>query len=261
MQRLAIIGGTGLLNMATGQPFADAGLEVLATDSFEVETPHGSVPIKSFRLQHGSEEKSLVFLQRHHNSESASKPPHNINHHANIWALKHANMDAVLSVCSVGCIVEDFPPGRVGLADQYIDFTGQTTTFHDDEAEFTSVTVPFDRTMNATLEPVLRTVQNLSEERLFFTYWLAQGPQFETAAEVRAIEKLGGHVVGMTMPREAKLCREVELPYSALLIGSNWAAGKEPGDSTADLSHEAVSAEANRRLGPVWSCITTLLTQ
>ena len=29
MQRLAIIGGTGLLNMATGQPFADAGLEVL----------------------------------------------------------------------------------------------------------------------------------------------------------------------------------------------------------------------------------------
>ena len=48
MQRLAIIGGTGLLNMATGQPFADAGLEVLATDSFEVETPYGNVPLKSF---------------------------------------------------------------------------------------------------------------------------------------------------------------------------------------------------------------------
>ena len=32
MQRLAIIGGTGLLTMATGQPFADAGLQVLATD-------------------------------------------------------------------------------------------------------------------------------------------------------------------------------------------------------------------------------------
>lgn len=170
-------------------------------------------------------------------------------------------MDAVLSVCSVGCIVEDFPPGRVGLANQYIDFTGQTTTFHDDEAEFTSVTVPFDQAMNASLESVLRNDQNLADERLLFTYWLAQGPQFETAAEVLAIEKLGGHVVGMTMPREAKLCRELELPYAALLIGSNWAAGKEPGDASADLSHEAVSAEANRRLGPVWSCITSLLTQ
>ena len=40
MQRLAIIGGTGLLNMATGEPFADAGLEVVATESFDVETPH-----------------------------------------------------------------------------------------------------------------------------------------------------------------------------------------------------------------------------
>jgi len=261
MQRLAIIGGTGLLNMVTGQPFADAGLEVLATDSFEVETPYGNVPLKSFQLRYGSEEKTLVFLQRHHNEGKANKPPHNINHHANIWALNHANMDAVLSVCSVGCIVEEFPPGRVGLANQYIDFTGQTTTFHDDEAEFTSVTVPFDQTMNASLESVLRNDQNLADERLLFTYWLAQGPQFETAAEVLAIKKLGGHVVGMTMPREAKLCRELELPYAALLIGSNWAAGQEPGDAGADLSHEAVSAEANRRLGPVWSCITSLLTQ
>ena len=261
MQRLAIIGGTGLLDMATGQPFADARLEVLATDSFEVETPYGIVPMKSFQLRYGSSEKTLVFLQRHHNEGKPNKPPHNINHHANIWALKHANMDAVLSVCSVGCIVEDFPPGRVGLADQYIDFTGQTTTFHDEEAEFTSVTVPFNQALNALLETVLRNDQNLADERLLFTYWLAQGPQFETAAEVLAIEKLGGHVVGMTMPREAKLCREIEMPYAALLIGSNWAAGKEPGDASADLSHEAVSAEANRRLGPVWACITSLLTQ
>ena len=261
MQRLAIIGGTGLLNMATGQPFADAGIDVLSTDSFDVETPYGNVPLKSFHLRHGTEEKTLVFLQRHHNAGKANKPPHTINHHANVWALKHADMDAVLSVCSVGCIVESFPPGRVGLANQYIDFTGQTTTFHDDEAEFTSVTVPFDPDMNASLETILRKDQNLTEEPLFFTYWLAQGPQFETAAEVLAIEKLGGHVVGMTMPREAKLCREVKLPYAALLIGSNWAAGKEPGDANADLNHEAVSAEANRRLGPVWSCIISLLTQ
>ena len=228
MQRMAVIGGTGLLNMATGQPFSDAGLEVIATDSFNVETPYGLVPIKSFQLKQGSEEKTLVFLQRHHNDGSASKPPHKINHHANIWALKHAQVDAVLSVCSVGCIASDFPPGRVGIAHQYIDFTGQTTTFHDDKAQFTSVTIPFDEDMNQHLESTLRTIQNLSDERLRFTYWLAQGPQFETAAEVEAIDRLGGEVVGMTMPREAKLCREVELPYAALLIGSNWAAGREP---------------------------------
>ena len=76
MQRMAVIGGTGLLNMATGQPFSDEGLDVVATDSFNVETPYGIVPLKSFRLKHSSEEKTLVFLQRHHNADSASKPPH-----------------------------------------------------------------------------------------------------------------------------------------------------------------------------------------
>ena len=116
MQRMAVIGGTGLLNMATGQPFSDAGLEVIATDSFNVETPYGLVPLKSFQLKHDSEEKTLVFLQRHHNDGSASKPPHMIDHHANIWALKHAQVDAVLSVCSVGCVAAVFPPGRVGIA-------------------------------------------------------------------------------------------------------------------------------------------------
>ena len=115
MQRLAIIGGTGLLNMATGQPFADAGIEVLSTDSFEVETPYGNVPLKSFHLRHGSEEKTLVFLQRHPQCWKAQQATHTINHHANIWALKHADMDAVLSVCSVGRIVESFPPDALDL--------------------------------------------------------------------------------------------------------------------------------------------------
>ena len=61
MQRLAIIGGTGLLNMATGQPFADAGIEVLSTDSFEVETPYGNVPLKSFAFNTSPKRKHSSF--------------------------------------------------------------------------------------------------------------------------------------------------------------------------------------------------------
>ena len=94
---------------------------------------------------------------------------------------------------------------------------------------------------------------------MFYTYWLAQGPHFETKAEIDAIDSLGGHMVGMTMPREAKLARELKLPYVAVCISSNWAAGREPGDSGADLDHHAVSSQANRRLMPVWACMIELL--
>jgi 5'-methylthioadenosine phosphorylase len=94
---------------------------------------------------------------------------------------------------------------------------------------------------------------------MMYTYWLAQGPQFETVAEVDAIDRLGGEMVGMTMPREAKLARELDLPYAAVCISSNWAAGREPGDGAKDLNHTEVSAQANDRLGPVWACILALL--
>ena len=62
-------------------------------------------------------------------------------------------------------------------------------------------------------------------------------------------------MAGMTMPREVKLANEMEIPYSAICISSNWAAGREPGDPSADLSHELVSSQANDRLNPVCSVL------
>lgn len=183
-----------------------------------------------------------------------------INHKANMSAMHGAKLDAVLSVCSVGAIAASFPPGKVALAQNYIDFTGQATTFHDDEAVFTSATVPFDPVLNDRLEVVLKTQQPEQKPPFRYTYWLTQGPHFETAAEVNAIDSLGGEMVGMTMPREAKLALELELPYVAVCISSNWAAGRDPADGTKALNHLEVSAQANDRLGPVWACILSMLT-
>ena len=66
-------------------------------------------------------------------------------------------------------------------------------------------------------------------------------------------------MVGMTMPREAKLANELDLPYSAVCISSNWAAGRDPSDASLALNHESVSAQANDRLDPVWACILSML--
>ena len=73
------------------------------------------------------------------------------------------------------------------------------------------------------------------------------------------ITSLGGDVVGMTMPRECKLAAEREIPYSALLIASNWAAGRDPDDSSKDLDHHEVSATAAQYLDSVVDCILAVL--
>ena len=262
MQRLAVIGGTGLIEMTFGQQLTEAGLTLERKDDLVVETNWGSVPLTCLKLSSGEIEKELIFLQRHHNQGNASKPPHMIEHRANISALVDSGCEAIMAVCSVGAISADFPPGKVALADQYIDFTGVASTFHHEDATFTSVTEPFSSELNEILLNSLREAQSFSDsEKLHYTYWLAHGPQFETRAEVNAIEKLGGDMVGMTMPREAKLARELEIPYAAVCISSNWAAGREPGNDAADLSHLSVSAEANKRLAPVWQCVIDMLSQ
>ena len=238
----------------------DQSAKMLREDDVRVDTPFGRVPLRSSTLEVHGQRCELVFLQRHHNASGHGCPPHSINHRANMMAMHDANVDAVVSVCSVGAIAPSFPPGKVALADQYVDFTGVATTYHDDEAVFTSVTMPFDETINDKLEAILRNVQAFGEEeRMRYTYWLTQGPQFETVAEVDAIERLGGDMVGMTMPREAKLAAELDMPYAAICISSNWAAGRDPSDIAKALDHLEVSAQANDRLDPVWACILGML--
>ena len=134
--RLGVIGGTGLIAMGT-DGFAGHGISVKQHDSMVVETPFGPVPLNCMTLDVDGVEKELIFLQRHHNGSGHGCPPHMINHHANIMAMQDAEVDLILSVCSVGAISPTFQPGKVALAQQYIDFTGVTTTFHSDESVFT----------------------------------------------------------------------------------------------------------------------------
>ena len=239
--RLGVIGGTAMTSLATDE------IEVSRSDNVVAQTDYGPVPMLC--VKSGSNE--LFFIERHHGS--GTTPPHQINHRANIQALSGAGVDAILAVCSVGAIPVDFPPGSVGYATQYIDFTGVDMSYFKDDVKFTSMTEPFDSDMNKILHQVLSKIQPGLD--LGRTYWLAHGPHFETKAEINAIEKLGGEVVGMTMPRECKLAAELEIPYAAILVSSNWAAGREPGDSSKALDHSEVSATAETKLGPVIECI------
>ena len=59
--------------------------------------------------------------------------------------------------------------------------------------------------------------------------------------------------------REAKLCRELDLPYAALLIASNWAAGRHPGDASRALTHSEVSETSRQVTGTIVTCLVELL--
>lgn len=263
--KLAVIGGSSLVKFDPENAFAEIGLKVASSEDLNVETTYGEVHLRKFALSgEGDVAHTIYFMQRHSHGasggiDSGITPPHKINYHANVRALADLKVDAVVATTSVGTILPVFPPGRVGVVNQYIDFTGAATTFFHDDAKFTSMTEPFDGALNETLLKTLRAEQKIKADvQLEFTLWLGTGPQYETKAEINAIERMGGELVGMTAPREAKLCAELDLPYAALAIASNWAAGRAPGDPTKALNHEEVAATSKGTTGIIVACLIDL---
>ena len=261
MKRIGLIGGTGLLGFTKDSKLIlpwtlENSLEL------EIDTPFGKVPLTVFNLSFNDKKCKIFFLQRHHNDGSGVKPPHHINHLANIFAMDSCELDFTISVCSVGAINEKFIPGMVGIANQYIDFSGIPISYNESDAEFTSMTSPFDQELNKDLLTSLRVSQphlsELEDNDFLLTYWFSTGPQFETAAEISAISKLGGDCVGMTLAPEAKLMAEKGNRFSAILIAGNHAAGLDPLNPNAVLDHNIISSTATSRSDPVWSSLTNL---
>src|SRR5690606_20272600 len=57
-------------------------------------------------------------------------------------------------------------------------------------------------------------------------YAAAQGPRLETAAEIDRFARDGADLVGMTGMPEASLARELDIPYAAINVVVNYAAGR-----------------------------------
>lgn len=220
MNRLAIIGGTGLTQLA--------GLQISRSE--RLNTPYGQ---PSAELQYGQfDELELIFLARHGNPHTI--PPHKVNYRANLWALRQAGAAAVLAVAAVGGIRSDLAPGTLVVPNQIIDYTyGRTQTFFEKESEAVThidFTHPYSDWLR---EKILAAARVAGVEVIDGgVYGCTQGPRLETAAEIVRMERDGCDLVGMTGMPEAALARELELDYACCAVVANWAAGKQAGAIT-----------------------------
>ena len=215
MTRVAIIGGSGLTSLKN--------LDVTRSDV--VLTPYGepSGPMVYGRLNG----KDVVFLPRH--GPDHSIPPHRVNYRANIWALKEVGVGRIVAVAAVGGIADNLQARDLVFPDQIIDYTyGRSHTFFDgEEREVTHVdfTFPYCSDLRRCLTEAARRVGIAAIEK--GTYGATQGPRFESAAEIRRMERDGADIVGMTGMPEAALARELDIRYAAIAVVVNRAAGKE----------------------------------
>jgi len=203
-----------------------------------VRTPYGepSGPLTFGRL--GGQD--VVFIARHGYGHTI--PPHLVNYRANMHALEVSGATRVVSVASVGGIRSDLCPGSLVVPHQIIDYTwGREMTFQsggDDPVVHVDFTEPYDAAVRRLL---LDVAGRIGEETIDGAVYAAtQGPRLETAAEIDRLQRDGADIVGMTGMPEAGLARELNLPYAALCVVANWAAGRA--DSARGIKFDSVEA-------------------
>lgn len=228
---IAIIGGTGVGQFPLeGEPRLETVTTRWGTASVTVGTVAG---------------KTVVFLARH--GAGHKLVPHKINYRANIAALKALGVTTVLATTAVGSLRPDWGPGTLVVLDDLIDFclTRTGKTFFDDEPVHTDMTRPYYEPVRQALLGAAQTTGIVVQPR--GTYLCADGPRYETAAEVCLFASWGADVVGMTGVPEATLAREAGLAYAGVSLVTNLGAGIGDGE----ISHhdvEAVMAETGSRL-------------
>lgn len=218
--KVAIIGGTSLLASAVFSHLKQT----------TVSTPYGNVIVHTSdtAADDDSTDTPLIFIQRHCADADAGqnvyRPPHLINHQANLHAVSQFGVSAILAVCSVGSLQPaTIPPGTLLLPDDYISLFCPIFCVHSDERGH--IVPGVDLTLRKTLIDALQAHELPGFTAESFSYWQTTGPRFETAAESKLLHTLGAHVVGMTAANEATAAKEFQLGYAMLAMVDNLAHG------------------------------------
>lgn len=183
--------------------------------------------------------RRVCFLPRHGRGHRLL--PTEINHRANLWALRSLNVRWVISVSAVGSLREELAPRHVVLPDQFFDRTSrrdQHTFFGGGIVAHVSFAEPTSAGLRALLAKAAKAEGATVHEG--GTYVNMDGPAFSTRAEAEVNRKLGFDVIGMTNLPEAKLAREAEMALATLAMVTDydcWKIEEKPVSAEAVMAH------------------------
>ena len=235
---IGIIGGSGLYDIE--------GL----TDRAEVEiiTPWGE-PSDALITGHLAGRR-VCFLPRHGRGHRIL--PHELNHRANIYALKSLGVRFIICITAVGSLREEYPPESIVLPDQFFDRTSRRE-HHTFFGGGVVAHVGFSDPISMGLQEILFQVCQAQGRRVkrHGTYVNMDGPAFSTRAESNANRQLGFDVIGMTNLPEAKLAREAEIALATVAMITDydcWKVEDEPVSAHAVIGHLMANAAAAKAI-------------
>lgn len=203
---LAIIGGTGVGSRLAALPGKPAA----------VHTPYGRLRGRVIELGGAT----VLAVQRH--SSGHATPPHHVNYAGNVAGLRAVGVRHVLATAAVGCLRREWPVGTIVRCTDFIDLSSRNLTLFDRKVVHSPMDAPFGGKSPVLNEAMAAAgLSDLGKA----VYLQANGPRYETFAEIAAYATLGADLVGMTAASEAILMREAGITYECLAVVTNLAAG------------------------------------
>lgn len=228
-----------------------------------VATPWGEARYYLGRM----DEQWFALLQRY--GRGMEMVQHLVNFRANVWGFRELGVRRVIATDGVGSLRGDLAPGTFVAIHDFLDFTkkGSLSFFEEHGCSVrVDLSTPFCPDLRgAVVAGARRVTDRLHDAGVLVG---AEGPRFETPAEIRMYQTLGADVVGTLLVPEIVLAREAELCFALLGIAIDYAAGLAPRvDRRGPGSMEevyysgphqqlpAILAQATARIRPERTCV------
>lgn len=157
--------------------------------------------------------------------------------HTPIDTLKQLGCDTLMLINAAGSLHPDVGPGDLMLIKDHINFQFNNPlvgiTDIPNHSRFVSMENAYDSALRTTM---LSVAQQLNIPLTEGIYVGTLGPSFETPAEIRAYQRLGADVVGMSTLPEVILARYYGLRVIVVSAITNKAAGLSNQQLTHDLT-------------------------
>jgi purine-nucleoside phosphorylase len=170
-----------------------------------------------------------------------------------VRAIAAAGVTTLVLTNAAGSLDLAMPPGALMLLADHLNVV-QRTPLHgeDDDRRFVDLDDAYDPALRAAAHAAAADAGLALHEGVYA--WVL-GPQFETPAEIRMLQRLGAQAVGMSTVPETILARHAGLKVLALSIITNMGCGLAP----QRLSHAHTLAGAARAAGDARRLMAALL--
>ena len=170
-----------------------------------------------------------------------------------IEMLKGAGIETLILTNAAGSLKPDMRPGSIMLITDHINYSGMNPLIgqHGDE-NFVPMTNAYDPALRERFLAAAKA-ENIALHQGVYCWY--SGPSFETPAEIRMFQIIGGSAVGMSTVPETILARRFGLKVAGLSVITNLAAGIEG----ASPSHEETKREGAKAADNMTALITRFL--